>query len=78
MRIWMKLPRKGLPEGDIYFDGNSFRQMNQGKIKPCKCIDLASAGTIHSEPPSGKHKIYNMWINAQGNLECERENVPEP
>lgn len=37
-----------------------------------------SSSGIVSDPPSGCHKILNIWRNALGNIEYEYEDVPIP
>ncbi len=32
---------------------------------------------IRSSPPTGKHRLYNLWISENGNLEGEWENIPQ-
>lgn len=39
---------------------------------------LEGSGTVvFGTAPTGKHQVYRIWRNAQGNLEYEYEDVPE-
>ena len=34
--------------------------------------------SLRSKPPSGGHKIYNIWLNENGTIGYEYETEPEP
>ena len=41
-------------------------------------VDTAGNIILVSRPPSGGHKIYNIWRNGAGNISYEYEIEPEP
>jgi len=40
--------------------------------------EIVAMGFAQSEPPVGKHRIYNIWRNEEGNVEYQWEDTPQP